>query len=450
MGLADWVQKIFGGKTKQDSTQNWIQSPFVVTSSGYKIDKDGWVYPVDNIYSSDAINNAIDRIATETSKIRIKSIVEKDSEIRKQNDDITRLFREHPNPLQTTSDFLSALVWMRMKYNNVFVYPQFQWVTDNNGQLHKRFEAFWILKPVDFEIGTDESGKVWQIKFILSDGQSYILDYSDVIHLKWRRGTNLFKGGGDDLGNPDMTDVTKSVNALNSTIEGLPKAIASSLQVKGVYNAKSLLDSTRQQQQRADFEKHILDSEMGMIVTDLAGEFTPVNMTQPTIGEGLVKFMTSGITERFGVSDAIANGDFTAEQHDAFYQECIEPFMLDFEQEFTYKCFTQRERDLGHRIRGYIDHLRYMSTKDKQELAKIAFNTALMDINGVLDMFGLDPIEGGDRRLQSLNYVNSNVVDQYQLDRVGGTSGDSETDQNGKTKDSTALSTGNEGGANEN
>lgn len=442
MGLGDWLTKIFSGKMKKDTAQNWLQSPYIVTSSGYKIDEDGWVYPVDNIYSSDAINNAVDRIATETSKIRIRSIVEKEGEIKKQNDDITRLFREHPNPLQTTSDFLSCLVWMRMKYNNAFVYPQYQWVVDQNGQKHKRFEAFWILKPMEFEIGTDESGKIWQINFTLSDGQNYILAYEDIIHLKWRRGTNLFKGGGDDLGNPDMTDVTKSVNALNSTIEGLPKAIASSLQVKGVYNAKSLLDSTRQQQQRVDFEKHILDSKMGMIVTDLAGEFTPVNMTQPTIGEGLVKFMKSGITQRYGVSDAIADGDFTSEQHDAFYQQCIEPFMLDFEQEFTYKCFTQRERDLGHRIRGYIDHLRYMSTKDKQELTKIALNTALLDINGVLDMFGLDPIEGGDRRLQSLNYVNSNIVDQYQQDRVG--------NDVSPVDDPTNMSTGNEGGTNEN
>lgn len=442
MGLGDWLTKIFSGKMKKDTAQNWLQSPYIVTSSGYKIDEDGWVYPVDNIYSSDAINNAVDRIATETSKIRIRSIVEKEGEIKKQNDDITRLFREHPNPLQTTSDFLSCLVWMRMKYNNAFVYPQYQWVVDQNGQKHKRFEAFWILKPMEFEIGTDESGKIWQINFTLSDGQNYILAYEDIIHLKWRRGTNLFKGGGDDLGNPDMTDVTKSVNALNSTIEGLPKAIASSLQVKGVYNAKSLLDSTRQQQQRVDFEKHILDSKMGMIVTDLAGEFTPVNMTQPTIGEGLVKFMKSGITQRYGVSDAIADGDFTSEQHDAFYQQCIEPFMLDFEQEFTYKCFTQRERDLGHRIRGYIDHLRYMSTKDKQELTKIALNTALLDINGVLDMFGLDPIEGGDRRLQSLNYVNSNIVDQYQQGRVG--------NDVSPVDDPTNMSTGNEGGTNEN
>ena len=58
-----------------------------------------------------------------------------------------------------------------------------------------------------------------------------------------------------------------------------------------------------------------------------------------------------------------------------------------------------------------------------------------------LDMFGLDPIPGGDRRLQSLNYVNSNIVDQYQADRVG-----SNIEE---PTDTTAMSTG-EGGKNEN
>lgn len=442
MGLAQWFQKILGNRSKEDSTQNWILSPYIITGSGYKVDKDGWVYPAENIYESDAINNPIDRIATEVSKARVRSIVEKEGQVKFQDDDISRLFAYHPNPLQTTSDFLNTLVWMRAKYANVFVYPQFKWITDKLGQQHKKFEAFWILKPLDFEIGTDESGENWQIKFILTTGDEYILNYSDVIHLKWRRGTNLFKGGGNDFGNPETGDVTKSVNALNSTIEGLPKAITSSLQVKGVYNVKSLLERARMDEQRENFEKHILDSNMGMIVTDLGGEFTPVNMNSPVIPEGLTKFMKESITQRFGVSEEILNGNYNADQYDAFFKLCVEPFMTDFEQEMTEKCFTKREKEIGHKIRGYYNTLRYMSINQKQEMSKIAFNTALMDINGVLDMFGLDPIEGGDRRLQSLNYVNAQTVDQYQADRVRGNS-------TSEPNDTTAMSTG-EGGKNEN
>lgn len=442
MGLAQWFNKLLGNRTKEDSSQNWILSPYVFTGSGYKVDKDGWVYPSENIYESESILNPIDRIATEVSKAKVRSIVEKDNQIKIQDDDISRLFAFHPNPLQTTSDFLNCLVWMRAKYNNVFVYPQFAWVTDKLGQKHKKFEAFWILKPIEFEVGTDESGNVWEIKFILTTGEEYILPYADIIHLKWRRGTNLFKGGGNDFGFPEMGDITKSVNAMNATVEGLPKAIASALQVKGVYNIKSLLERSRMEEQRKNFEAHILDSQMGMVVTDLGGDFTPVNMQSPVIAEGLVKFMKSGITQRFGVSEAILDGDYTADQYDAFFKMCVAPFMNDFEQEMSEKCFTKREKEIGHKIRGYFNTLRYMSVAQKQEMAKIAFNTALMDINGVLDMFGLDPIEGGERRLQSLNYVNAQAVDQYQADRIG-------SDMTEEPTDTTAMSTG-EGGKNDN
>ena len=443
MGLAQWINDLLKGKTKEDSSQNWILSPYTFSGIGWKVGEDGWVYPAEDIYNSDSLNNPIDRIAKEVSKAKIKSIVEKDGKISIQDDDISRLFRFHPNPLQTTSDFMNCLVWVTLKYNNAFVYPQFKWVTDTLGQKHKKFEAFWILKPIQFEVGTDESGNTWEIKFILSDGGEYILPYSDIIHLKWRRGTNLFKGGGDDFGYPQIQDVANSVNALNATIEGLPKAIASSLQVKGVYNAKTVMDSARMSEQQKQWEAHILDSKLGMVVTDLAGDFTPFNMSQPVISEGLVKFMKTGIIQRYGVSENILNGEFTADQYDAFFKTCVEPFMIDFEQEFSEKCFTKREKEVGHRIRGYFNTLRYMSVAQKQEMAKIAFNTAMMSINGVLDMFGLDPIEGGERRLQSLNYVNADAVDQYQADRIGSSMNE---DLPG---DSTAMSTG-EGGSNEN
>lgn len=76
-----------------------------------------------NIYMSDFVNNCIDRIATEISKIEVMSVVESESRIIRQNDDISRLFRYQPNPLQTSKDFLACCEWLRRKYMNCFIYP---------------------------------------------------------------------------------------------------------------------------------------------------------------------------------------------------------------------------------------------------------------------------------------------------------------------------------------
>ena len=40
-----------------------------------------------------------------------------------------------------------------------------------------------------------------------------------------------------------------------------------------------------------------------------------------------------------------------------------------------------------------------------------------MTLNQVAEMFGIEPFEGGDRRLQSLNYVSADMVDTYQLNK---------------------------------
>ena len=40
----------------------------------------------------------------------------------------------------------------------------------------------------------------------------------------------------------------------------------------------------------------------------------------------------------------------------------------------------------------------------------------IMSLNESRNLLGLEPIEGGDRRLQSLNYVDASKANKYQVD----------------------------------
>ncbi|MBP2657297.1 MAG: putative phage portal protein, partial [Firmicutes bacterium] len=144
----------------------------------------------EDVYLSDFVNNCIDRIASEISKIDIVSVVQKPGSIRQQNDEITRLFRFKPNPLQTTKDFLASCEWLRRKDCNCFIYPQYEIVYDQAGNPYRNYTAFYPLRPTQIEMGLDERGSVWEIKFYWQDGTSDILPYQDIVHLRWRRGKN--------------------------------------------------------------------------------------------------------------------------------------------------------------------------------------------------------------------------------------------------------------------
>jgi len=369
----------------------------------------------EDVYMSDQVNNCIDRIATEISKIDIMSVVQKPGSIKQQNDDITRLFRFKPNPLQTTKDFLACCEWLRRKDCNCFIYPQYDIVYDVYGNPVRKYTAFWPLNPTNIEIGQDEGGRVWEIKFYWRDGTSDILPYEDLVHLRWRRGKNTIVGGGNDFGRPDTKDLLGAISTLDKVMQGLPKALEASLKINGVYSGKTMLDSDKLEKARDNFEAHIATSAVGIIATDLGGDFTPVHMKPVEIDPEVMKVLKGVIRERYGISEALLSGDYTAEQHGAFYQSCLEDFITEFEQGMSACLFTQREQDVGHRLRCYYSKTAYLSTANKIALATLATNTGLKTLNEINDMFGDEPFEGGDRRLQSLNFVSTQIVDSYQL-----------------------------------
>jgi len=370
------------------------------------------------IFTSDFVNNAIDRVASEIGKIELKSIVQNDDILQIQNDDITRLFRFKPNPLQTTSDFFANVEWLRRKNCNAFIYPQYQLITLPDGRQFRRYTAFYPLKPSAVYIG-ENNGQAWEIKMDFEDGSSYTLPYADLIHMKWRRGANTVVGGGDDYGQVNDYDIIRTIDALDKTIQGLPKSIEASLQIKGVYNAKTLTDSFKLGKIREDFESHMSTSKSGIIATDLGGEFTPVRITAPEISDTALKFLKSVIQERYGVSAAILSGDYDGKQHGAFYQTTIEEFIVQFEQAMSACVYSPREHDVGHRVKCYYSKVNYMATEDKKDLSNLAKETGIMTLNQINEMYGIPPFTEGNRRLQSLNYVNIKDIDAYQKGKAG-------------------------------
>lgn len=405
--LQNLMEKYRGRQQSRMLTEVMTDSRAIFTSFG------------NNIYMSDFVNNCIDRIATEISKVEVMSVVVTGSSILRQNDDISRLFRFRPNPLQTTKDFLSCCEWLRRKHCNCFIYPVWEMVKDARGRKYRRYKAFYPLNPQHAELGHFEDGR-WAIRFVWRDGTEDTLPYDSVVHLRWRRGTSTLMGGGDDNGQVDDRNTMRSLRVLDEVMQGLPAAIKAGLQLNGILTTKTLADQVKLQKEAGDFESRITMSKSGIVAVDLAGDFTPINKKITVVPKDILQFLKDIIRERYGISDAIMSGDYNGDQHSAFYQSCIEDFIVEFEQAMSSRLFTPRERDVGHRIKGYYSKVEYFSAKDKAELATLATSTGLMTLNQVAELYGLPPFEGGDRRIQSLNYANTDIVDQYQVKNAMG------------------------------
>lgn len=148
----------------------------------------------------------------------------------------------------------------------------------------------------------------------------------------------------------------------------------------------------------------------------MKGEFIPFQNKIQLVDQPTLQFIDEKILRHFGVPLPILTGDYTKEQYEAFYQKTLEPLILSISQAFTKVLFTDREKSFGNEIMFYAKALIFMNTTQKLEMIRLLGDSGALFENEKRIMFGLQPLpELAGQRMQSLNYVNSNVADKYQL-----------------------------------
>lgn len=373
-----------------------------------------------DIYASDVVNNCIRSIATEMGKLEPKHIrTTNDTQIN-VNSSINRLLRFGPNEFMTTKDFLEKCTWIYEKNYNCFIYPKYD-IKEVAGGTVRYYTGFYPLNPTEVDFLEDIEGTIY-IKFYFGNGENYTLPYSDIIH--WRKdfGDNDIMGG-DELGKPKNKDILKILNINHTITEGLDKAVKSSLSVRGLLKIQTLLDDEKQDKERQEFERKLLNSQSGILPIDLKQEYIPINVNPTVIDNNTLEFVERKILNHYGVSLAIINGDFTDEQYQAFYEKKLETNIIALGQAFSKTLFTSRELDHGNEVIFYGQKLLFTNTKNKIAVADILGNRGALTDNQLLAIFGYPPFEGGDVRHMSLNFINRDIADNYQINKFKNSKG---------------------------
>ncbi|WMJ23464.1 phage portal protein [Paludicola sp. MB14-C6] len=380
-----------------------------------------------DVYLSDVVRQAFKAIALESSKISLKSVIETENprKITVQNDSITRLFRYKPNPLMTTQEFFYRVAWLRKKNLNVFIYPKYN-IVDGK----KEFTGFYPLDPTGVTFFTD--GTEISIEFSFANGDKYELPYNDIIHLRDEYAMNELVGGNSD-GLPENREILKTVSILDKVMQGLPKAITASLEMKGVYNVKTAIDREKLNSDRDKFEEDLNKSSAGIVAIGYEGDFTPININPQLIPKDIVVWLEEKILKNYGVSMAIVSGDFTETQSSAFYQKCIEDFIIQSEQAFSYCCFDDEQQNEGKKIKIYDRLVQHLSMETRLKISELYVPTGYIDEDEARELIGYEP-KGRSRTVVSLNYVDIAIANEYQLNSMRNNRGRRNENVNGSGK----------------
>ena len=384
-----------------------------------------------NIYCSDAVVQALKCIVDEMKKLNPKHVRYTGSDPSPVKGNIQEVL-DNPNPLMTTSEFIEKICWLLLMNYNVFIIPTYYvWVDDKTGVERRRYESLYPINPSNVDFIEDASGRLF-VTFTFWNGYSTTVPYDDVIHVKYNYSVNEYMGG-NLLGQPDHKALLSTLELNDTLLKGVAKAMKASYAVNGVVKYNTLLDDGKTEAALAELERKLMNNESGFLPLDLKADFTPLEHKSELIDEPTLKFIDEKILRNFGVPLCILEGDYTKEQYEAFYQKTLEPIIVEISQAFTKKLFSQRERAFGNKIELYPKDLIFMTVSQTLEMINLLAPTGAMFENEKRTALGLQPLpELEGKRYMSLNWIDANNAEQYQ---VGIANGDVNVDVIDENKD---------------
>lgn len=365
-----------------------------------------------DIYASDVVQQAMACIVSEIKKLRPEHIIEKGNDIVPVNSDLQRVLN-NPNPLMTSSDFLEKITWLYLLNYNVFIIPTYYEWKDKDGAVKRRYDGLYPIQPSQVDFIEDTSGKLF-VKFRFNNGQEYILNYSDVIHIKKNYSVNQYMGG-NECGQPDNEALIKTLNINHQLLQGVASAMKSTFAINGVVKYNTMLDDGKTETALKELEAKLKKSESGFLPLDLKAEYVPIKKEIQLVHNDTLKFIDEKILRHFGVSMPMLTGDYSKQQYEAFYQKTLEPIIISFSQAFTKVLFTQREYSFGNRVKFYPKELIFMSTDQTLQMVTLLSNTGALYENEKRVAFGLRPLaELEGKRYMSLNWIDATKANEYQ------------------------------------
>lgn len=372
---------------------------------------------------SDIYRTALNSLATHCSKLRmIAKVTEtsedgKSREIENKDNTFNEIFKLRPNPLFNASSFLQKAAYNYFEFNNCFIYLNWQYNINNQTREREYYlKDMWVIDSAKMQIYEQADGKIY-VEFYLN-GENIYLPYEDVIHLQRNINYGTIWGNNNPL--------SMVLNVINTNDNGIISAIESSNFIRFIVEYTTVLSEPAKLEKAQNFKKAWLsknarfseqdvDNAVGVIVTDSTGRITQVNSSAKYESPTDMLAIQKRVYAFLGTNEAVVNNDYTENQFQAVFESSLEIFAHKLEQELSYKCFTQNMRSRGNRIAIEYDRLAVMSLQTRLNAANVLVKMPIVKPNDINRLLYLPLTEEGEQYYSTLNYVQTDKQNEYQL-----------------------------------
>lgn len=358
-------------------------------------------------YSNDIYRGAVDAIARNIGKLKGSHVISYADHSKVDGDcKLNRVLQVRPNPYMSAYDLLYKLATHYYLYNNSFALLS----RDIRGNVTEVYP----ITATHVEMLSDPQNNLY-CRFFFKSGQQAIFPYGDIIHL--RRNFN-----GDELLGDDNGALIPALELAHTQNEGIISGIKAGASIRGILKYTQIMSPAKLKEEKEAFIADYLQisNDGGVVAVDQKAEYTPIESKPVILTAEQTKSVQDKIYNYLGVTESIVNSSYTEDEFSAFYESTIEPFAVALSMEFTAKIFNDREQAFGNSILFEAGRLQFSSNKTKVELIKELMPLGLLTVNQALEILNMPGVEGGDKRIQTLNVVDAAKATEYQLSRAGG------------------------------
>ena len=367
-----------------------------------------------NLADSDIVGAIANAIASNVGKLQPQIVRRTDDGLSVRNDYLSRILSLRWSPELDTYSALyrmaSDLVYHSNAYAVIFYTPDFL-----------RVQSIAPVTASNVQIWEDENG-VLLFRFRWDyDGKFYTLPYQNVIHIRSRFDRKRFMGTAPD------GQLKNTLELIDTTGEALRAAVRNSANLKGYLKYNNFIDDDELKQKVKDFQDAYMSAsnDGGIAGLDNSMEFHEISQKTPNIPVLQSQYFRDNVYRYYGVNEKILTSTFTEAEWNSFYENVIEPISIQLSLEFTFKLLSERERGFGNKVIFTANRLQYATLQTRMTIGGGLFDRGIITINEFRELLYYEPIEGGDVRMISLNYVKTGDQSLYQVGKDdGGENGD--------------------------
>lgn len=343
-----------------------------------------------NLYQSDIIRSCIRPKAKAIGKLVAKHIREGPDGIKVNPEPYMRFLLEEPNPYMTGQMMQEKLATQLSLNNNAFALI----VRDEFGYPYQLYP----IPCLGVEAIYDKNGELF-LKFTLQNGKLLTFPYRDIIHLRQDFNEN------DIFGDSPAKAITSLMEVVNTTDQGIVKAIKNSNVIKWLLKFPNMLKPEDIKKNVDDFVKNYLSIDAdtgGAAGIDAKCDIQQVKPESYVPNAAQMDRTLQRIYSFFNTNEKIVQSKYTEDEWNSYYESEIEPLSIQMSGEYTRKLFTRKERGFGNKIIFEASSLQYASMQTKLNLLQMVDRGA-MTPNEWRWVMNMGPIEGGDKPIRRLD-----------------------------------------------